>query len=51
MLVEFRHSYDDFDHFNRYGGRLELKLSLYSAIRTRHILQTILATRRNGQYI
>jgi len=51
MLVEFRHSYDDFDHFNSYGGRLELQLSLYSAVQTRHILQTIRATRRNGQYI
>jgi len=47
MLVEFRHSYDDFDCFNSYGGRSELWLSL----QTRHILQTIRARRRNGQYI
>jgi len=51
MLVEFLDSYDDFDHFISYGGRLEQLLSLYSAVQTRHILQTIRATRRNGQYI
>jgi len=50
-LVEFLHSYDDFDRFISYGGRLELRLSLYSAVQTRHILQPIRATRRNAQYI
>jgi len=50
-LVEFRHSYNDFERFICYGGRLELRLSLDSAVQTRHILQTIWATRRNGQYI
>jgi hypothetical protein len=50
-LVEFRHSYDDLDPFMSYGGRLELLLSLHSVVQTRHILQTILATKRNGQYI
>ena len=49
--VEFGHSYNDFDRFNSYGGRLELWLSLHSALQTRHILQTIRATRKNGQYI
>ena len=51
MLVEFCHSYDDIDLFNSYGGRLELRFSLYSAVQTRHFLQTIWVTRRNGQYI
>jgi hypothetical protein len=50
-LVEFRYSYDDFDRSNSYGGRLERWFSLYSAVQTRHILQTIRATTRNGQYI
>jgi len=50
-LVEFRHSYNDFDRFISNGGRLELRLFLCSAAQTRHILQTIRATRRNGQYI
>jgi len=50
-LVEFHHSYDDFNHFNSYGGRLELWLSLYLAVLTIHIVQSIQATRRNGQYI
>ena len=50
-LVEFRHSKNDFHRFISYGGRLEQRLSLYSAVQTRHILQTICATRRNGQYI
>jgi len=50
-LVEFRHSYDDFDCFISYGSRLELRLFLFSAVQTRHTLQTIGATRRNGQYI
>jgi len=51
MLVVFFHSYKDFDHINSYGGRWELWLSRYFAVRTRHILQTIQATRRTGQYI
>jgi len=50
-LVEFCHSYDDFDRFFSYCGGLELRFSLYSAVQTRHILQTIRATRRDGQYI
>jgi len=50
-LVEFCHCYMVFDHFNCYGGQLELRLSLDLAVQTRHILQTIWGTRRNGQYI
>jgi len=50
-LVESRHSYGDFDQLIHYGGRLELRLSLHSAVQTRHILQTIRATRRNGEYV
>jgi len=50
-LVQFLHSYNHFDCFNSYGGHLELGLSLYSTVQTGHISQTILATRRNGQYI
>jgi len=50
-LVEFRHSKDDFDLIISYGGSLEQRLSLYSAVQTRHILQTILAAGRNTQYI
>jgi len=46
---EFRHRYDDSDCFNSYGGQRELRLSLYSAVQTRHILEIIQATRRNGQ--
>jgi len=34
-----------------YGGCLELRLSFYSVVQTCHILPTIRATRRNGQYI
>jgi len=51
MLLEFRHSYNDFDRFTSYSGHLELRMSHYSAVQTSHILQTIRATRRNGQYI
>jgi len=50
-LLEFRHSYDDFDRFFSFSSRLELQLSLDLAVQSRHILQTIRATRRNGQYI
>jgi len=50
-FVEFCHSYDDCDPFISYGGRLELRFSLYSAVQTGHILPTIRATRSNGQYI
>jgi hypothetical protein len=50
-LVEFRHSYDDFDHFISYVGRSEVRMCLHSAVQTRQILQTIRAIRRNGQYI
>jgi len=49
--VQFRHSYVDFDLLDWYSGRLELWLSQYSAVHTRHIVQTILGTRRNGEYI
>jgi len=48
-FVQFLYSYDDFDHFNRYDGRLELQLSRYPACQIKHILQTIWAARRNGQ--
>jgi len=51
MLVEFCHIYDDYDCFISYGNRLELLLSPYSAVQTKHILQTLRATRSNGQYI
>ena len=50
-LVECCHSYNDFDCVISYGSSLELWLSLYSAVQTRHIIPTIPATRRNGQYI
>ena len=50
-LVEFHHNYNDFDCFISYGSRLELWLSLGWAVQTRHISQTIQATRINGQYI
>jgi len=50
-LVEFHHSYDHFDCFISYGGRLEIRLSPCLAVQTRHILQTVRVTRRNGQYI
>jgi len=50
-LVEFHHSCYDFDCFNSYGGHLELRLSLYSAVLNRHILHIIRVTRRNGQCI
>jgi len=51
MLVEVHHSYDDDGHFNSYGGRLELRLSWYVAIQTRHNFHTIQAVRRNGPYV
>jgi len=50
-FVEFRHCYDEFDHFNCHGGRLEPQLSVDSAVHSRHILQTIRVTRSNWQYI
>jgi len=50
-LVKFRHSYYDVDRFISYSSRLELQLSLYLAVQTGHILQTLQGTRRNGQYI
>jgi hypothetical protein len=50
-LFEFHHTYTDFDRFISYCGHLEPQLSVYSAVQTRHILQTVGATRRNGQYI
>jgi len=50
-LVELHQSYDYFDRFNSYGSRLVLCLSLYSAVQTRNVLQTIWATSRNGQYV
>jgi hypothetical protein len=50
-LVGFHHSYNDFDRLIRYGCCLELQLSLHLAVQTRHFLQTIGATRRNGHYI
>jgi hypothetical protein len=49
-LIEFRDSNDDFNNVISYGGRLELQLSVHSAIQTKHILPTIRATRRIGQY-
>jgi len=49
--VEFNHSYDDFDNFNRYSCRLELRLFLYPAVQSRHIIKTIRLTRTNGLYI
>jgi hypothetical protein len=51
MLVDLRHTYNDFDRFISYGGHLQLWLALYSAVQPRHILQTIWASRENGQYI
>jgi len=42
-LVEFRQSYDDFARFISYSSHLELLLSLYSAVQTWHICQTIQA--------
>jgi len=50
-LVEYHDSYDDFDHFNSYGCRLELWLSLAWAVQMRHTLQTIWTTGWNDQYI
>jgi len=50
-LDEFHHNYDDFYHFNSYGGCVGLRWSSDSAGQTTHILQTIRAKRRNGQYI
>jgi len=47
-LVEFCHSYDDCDRFNSYGSRVELWLSLYLGVQTRHIIQTIWVTGWNG---
>lgn len=49
-LVEFWHSYDDFDRFIRYDTHCELQLGIYSAVQTGHMLQTISLTRRNGQH-
>jgi len=49
--VEFCHRYDDFDRFNIFSGHLELQSSLYLAVQTRHILQTVRVTSRNGRYI
>jgi len=49
--VEFGPSNNNFDHIIRYGGHLELQLSLYSTFQTRHILQTICKRSRNGKYI
>ena len=37
-VVEFRHSYNDVDQFNSYGSRLNLQISHYLAVQTRHIL-------------
>jgi hypothetical protein len=51
MLVDVHHSYNNFDHYNFSSGRLQIQLSHPSAVQTSLILQTILATRRNGQYI
>jgi len=48
-IVEFHHSYDYYDSFHSYVGRLELRLSLYLAVQTRNILETNCATRTNGQ--
>jgi len=50
-LDEFHHNYDDFYHFNSYGGCVGLRWSSDSAGQTTHILQTIRAKKRNGQYI
>jgi len=47
-LVESRHGYNDDDNFISYGRRLELRLSHYSAVQTRHNLWTICATRSDG---
>jgi len=51
MIVEFRHTYYDFEPFNSYGGRLDHWSSLYLTVQTSHILQTLQVTRRNGLYI
>jgi len=51
MLVEFHQNYHDFDYFDCDGGQLKLWLSLCWVVQTRHILDTIRATRRNGKYI
>ena len=51
MLVEFYHTYHDFDYYNRYSCLLEVQLSLYLAVQTRHIWQSIQVTRRNSQNI
>jgi len=51
MLVESCHCYHDFDYINSYGGRLELRFSFHLAVLNRHILRTIQAKRKNGQYI
>jgi len=50
-LVKFCQSSDDFDRMNSYGSCLELQVSLYLAVQTRHILQTIWAMRRNDLHI
>ena len=51
MIVQLCYSYNDFDPFNSYFRHLELSLSLFTAIQTSHILQTIQVTRRNVEYI
>jgi len=50
-LVQFGSSYDGCDCLHSYSGHLGLRLYLYSTVQTRHILNTIWATRRNCQYI
>jgi hypothetical protein len=40
-LDELRHSYNEFNYSISYGSRLEPRSSLYLAVQTSHILQTI----------
>jgi len=50
-LVQFRHSYNNYYHFNSYGGSLELRLSLHSAVQTRDSMKTLREKRRNCKCI
>jgi len=50
MLVEFHHSYNDFECLNSYSSHLELQLSVYSAVQTRHNIPTIRTTWNNALY-
>lgn len=50
-IVEFPHSYNDFDYFSDHGCCLKLRLSLSLAAHVRHIFDTVCAAWFDGQYI